>query len=97
MFKTLGHYIGEFKIPAILTPLCMVGEVIFEMLIPLLMASIIDQGVEKGDMNAIISIGIRMLLMAVGGLACGVLGGRLAARASAGFARNLREAMFNHI
>lgn len=97
MLKTLGRYIGEFKRPAILTPLCMVGEVIFEMLIPLMMAAIIDQGVEKGDMGAIMSIGVRMLLLALGGLACGVLGGRLAARASAGFARNLREAMFNHI
>ena len=97
MLKTLSKQIGEFRTPAILTPLCMIGEVFFEMMIPLLMASIIDQGVEKGDMNAIVSIGIRMLVMALGGLACGVLGGRLAAKASAGFARNLREAMFCNI
>ena len=74
VLRTLAAEIKEFKIPSILTPVFMVGEVIFEMLIPLLMASIIDDGVEKGDMNAIISIGIRMLILAVCGLICGVLG-----------------------
>ena len=97
MLKTLSKQIGEFKLPAILTPLCMIGEVFFEMLIPLMMASIIDQGVEKGDMTAIVTIGLRMLLLALGGLLTGVLGGQLAAKASAGFARNLREAMFGRI
>ena len=97
MLKTLSKQIGEFKLPAILTPLCMIGEVFFEMLIPLMMASIIDQGVEKGDMTAIVSIGLRMLVLALGGLLTGVLGGQLAAKASAGFARNLREAMFGRI
>ena len=97
MLKTLSKQIREFRLPAILTPLCMIGEVFFEMLIPLMMASIIDQGVEKGDMAAIVSIGLRMLVMALGGLLTGVMGGRLAAKASAGFARNLREAMFSRI
>ena len=97
MLKTLSKQIGEFKLPAILTPLTMVGEVFFEMLIPLLMASIIDKGVDKGDMGAIVRYGMFMLIMAFGGLFCGVLGGRLAAKASSGFARNLREAMFNNI
>ena len=97
VLRTLAAEIKEFKIPSILTPVFMVGEVIFEMLIPLLMASIIDDGVEKGDMNAIISIGIRMLILAVCGLICGVLGGRYGAMASAGFAKNLREAMFYNI
>lgn len=97
MLKTLSKQIGEFRLPAILTPLCMIGEVFFEMLIPLMMASIIDQGVEKGDMTAIVTIGLRMLVLALGGLVTGVLGGQLAAKASAGFARNLREAMFGRI
>lgn len=97
MLKTLSKQIREFRLPAILTPLCMIGEVFFEMLIPLMMASIIDQGVEKGDMAAIVSIGLRMLVLALGGLLTGVMGGQLAAKASAGFARNLREAMFSRI
>ena len=97
MLKTLSKQIREFRLPAILTPLCMIGEVFFEMLIPLMMASIIDQGVEKGDMAAIVSIGLRMLVLALGGLLTGVMGGQLAAKASAGFARNLREAMFSQI
>ena len=97
MLKTLSKQIREFRLPAILTPLCMIGEVFFEMLIPLMMASIIDQGVEKGDIAAIVSIGLRMLVLALGGLLTGVMGGQLAAKASAGFARNLREAMFSRI
>ena len=97
MLKTLAHQIGEYKRPAILTPLCMTAEVIFEMLIPLFMASIIDQGVEKGDMRAIVRIGMAMLVLALGGLISGVLGGKYAAKASAGFARNLRESMFGQI
>ena len=97
MLKTVSKQIREFRLPAILTPLCMIGEVFFEMLIPLMMASIIDQGVEKGDMAAIVSIGLRMLVLALGGLLTGVMGGQLAAKASAGFARNLREAMFSQI
>ena len=97
MLKTLSKQIREFRLPAILTPLCMIGEVFFEMLIPLMMASIIDQGVEKGDIAAIVSIGLRMLVLALGGLLTGVMGGQLAAKASAGFARNLREAMFSQI
>ncbi|MBR2187903.1 MAG: ABC transporter ATP-binding protein [Eubacterium sp.] len=97
MLKTLASQIKEFKRAAILTPVSMIGEVVFEMLIPLLMASIIDNGVEKGDMQHIIKIGMLMLLMAAGGLACGVLGGVFGARASTGFARNLRESMFNNI
>ncbi|HAJ73645.1 MAG TPA: ABC transporter [Lachnospiraceae bacterium] len=97
MLKTLGSQIKEFKIPAILTPLCMIGEVIFEMLIPLLMASIIDDGVGKGDMHHILVVGGFMLLMALGGLFFGIMGGKLGARASTGFARNIREAMFDNI
>ena len=97
MLKTLTAHIKEFKLPTILTPVCMAGEVVFEMLIPLLMASIIDNGVQAGNMRHIVTTGLLMLLMAAGGLATGVLGGVFGARASTGFARNLREAMFNNI
>lgn len=97
LLKTLMAQIKEFRRPAILTPVCMAGEVVFEMLIPLLMASIIDHGVQAGNMHHIVTTGLLMLLMAAGGLATGVLGGVFGARASTGFARNLREAMFYNI
>ena len=97
MLKTLIKHIKEFKRPAIITPLCMVAEVIFEMLIPLLMASIIDKGVEAGNMDHIVRVGGIMFLLALGALTVGVLGGKFAARAATGFARNLREAMFDNI
>ena len=97
MIKTLSKYVGQYKKEAILTPLCMIAEVVLEMLIPLLMASIIDDGVEKGDMNHIYQVGMIMVALAALGLLTGVLGGKFGARASAGFARNLREAMFNNI
>ncbi len=97
MLKTLLGQVKEFKKASILTPIFMVGEVIVEMLIPLLMASIIDNGVEKGDMDYILRIGVVMLLLALAGLWTGVMGGKYGARASAGFAKNLREAMFDRI
>ncbi len=97
MLKTLGAHIKEFKKDSILTPAFMILEVLFETLIPLLMASIIDDGVEKGDLNHIYMIGALMVVMAVLGLGCGVAGGRFGARASTGFARNLRNAMFENI
>ena len=97
MLKTLLKQLRDFKRPAIITPICMVAEVVCEMLIPLMMASIIDKGVEAGDMNHIVSTGMKMLLMALCALLAGVLGGKFAARASTGFAHNLREAMFDRI
>ena len=97
MIKTLAPHIKQYKTASILTPLFMIVEVILEMMIPLLMASIIDDGVEKGDMHHIYMVGICMVLLAALGLLTGVLGGKFGARASAGFAKNLREAMFNNI
>ena len=97
VIKTLGSYIKEFKKVSILTPLCMIGEVVVEMLIPFLMASIIDNGVEKGDLKHIVFVGVCMLFCALLGLYFGVMGGKLGARASAGLAKNLREAMFENI
>lgn len=97
MLKTLGAHIKEFKKDSILTPVFMILEVLFETLIPLLMASIIDDGVEKGDLHHIYVVGAWMVVMAVLGLASGVAGGRFGAKASTGFARNLRNAMFENI
>lgn len=97
MIKTLAAQIKEFKKESILTPIFMVLEVVFETLIPLMMASIIDQGVEAGDMRHIYIVGGFMVAAALCGLFCGVMGGRFGARASTGFARNLRQAMFDNI
>lgn len=97
MLRTLALQIKGFKKDAILTPICMILEVLFETMIPFLMASIIDKGVEAGDIGHIYRIGGCMVALAACGLLAGVLGGRFAARASAGYARNLREAMFVNI
>ena len=97
MFKTLLKQVKQYKWVAIATPVCMLLEVLMETMIPFLMASIIDNGVNKGDMNHIIKIGILMIGTALIGLLGGLLGGRFGAKASTGFARNLREAMYNHI
>lgn len=97
MLKVLGAQVKEFKKDSIITPLFMILEVIMEMIVPLLMASIIDYGVNAGDMNHILKIGAYMLLAAVVGLFAGLMGAKYAARASTGFARNLRKAMFDNI
>ena len=95
--RIIAAQIREFKLPSILTPLMMLLEVAMEMVIPLLMASIIDKGVEAGDLGHIQRVGLQMLIIAVIGLTAGILGARFGARASAGLARNLRQAMFENI
>ena len=97
MLKTLGKQIREFKADSIKTPLFMILEVIMETVIPLLMASIIDDGVEAGNMQHIYQVGGFMVVAAAIGLFAGVMGGKYGARASAGFAKNLREAMYANI
>ncbi|MCI6998193.1 MAG: ABC transporter ATP-binding protein/permease [Eubacterium sp.] len=97
MLKTLGAQVKEFKKDSIMTPIFMIFEVIMEMIIPLLMASIIDDGVEKGDIRHICIVGGFMVLAALAGLYAGIMGGKCGANASAGFARNLRKAMFENI
>lgn len=97
MLKTLGAQIKEYKKPSILTPICMIGEVIMEMIIPLLMASIIDDGVNAGNMNHIYKIGALMIVAALFSLAFGIGGGVFGAQASTGFAKNLRKAMYENI
>ena len=97
MLKTLGKQIKEFKRDSILTPCFMILEVLMETLIPLLMGSIINEGVEAGNLKHIYIMGGAMLVAAVVGLYAGAMGGKYGARASAGFAKNLREAMFTNI
>ena len=101
MLRTLGAQIKEFKKDSVLTPVFMIGEVIMETIIPLLMASIIDNGVNgnngSGDMNHIYLTGCLMIVVALASLTLGILGGRYGSRASAGFARNLRRAMYERI
>ena len=97
MIKTLAGQIKECKKASSLTPVFMILEVLFEMMIPLLMASIIDNGVEKGDIGHICKVGIAMAVLALCGLWAGVMGGKYGARASTGFARNLRRAMYENI
>ncbi|MBR0381700.1 MAG: ABC transporter ATP-binding protein [Eubacterium sp.] len=97
MLKTLAAQVGEFKKDSFLTPVFMILEVILEMFIPLLMASIIDNGVEKGDIRHIYVTGFFMVIVACGSLFTGIMGGKYGARASAGFARNLRKTMYENI
>lgn len=97
MLKTLGAQVKEFKTASILTPIFMILEVIMETVIPLLMSSIIDDGVETGNMQHIYQVGALMVVAAAIGLFSGMMGGKFGARASTGFARNLREAMFINI
>ena len=97
MLKTLLKQVKEYKAASIATPLFMLLEVLMETLIPFLMASIIDDGVNAGNMAHIYKVGVMMIGVAFIGLLGGLLGGRFGAKASTGFAKNLREAMFNNI
>lgn len=97
MLKVLGAQIKEFKKDSLMTPVFMILEVIMEMIIPLLMASIIDDGVNAGNMNHIYKVGAYMVVAAIIGLWAGMMGAKYGARASTGFARNLRKAMFENI
>lgn len=97
MIKTLAKQIKEYKSASLVTPIFMILEVAMEMVIPLLMASIIDDGVQAGDMKHIFAIGCYMILAAIVGLFAGAMGGKYGAKASTGFARNLREAMYENI
>ena len=97
MIKKLASHIGEFKKVTILTPICMILEVVMEMIIPLLMAKIIDNGVGNGDMKYVTIVGLVMIVIAFCSLTFGVLGVKYGANASTGFARNLRKAMYYNI
>ena len=97
MLKTLYKETEGFRLVSILTPVMMIGEVIMEMIIPRLMSSIIDDGVTAGNLGHIYRIGSIMVVAAAVGLFFGIMGGVLGAKASTGFARNLRRSMFRNI
>ncbi|MBQ1506430.1 MAG: ABC transporter ATP-binding protein [Erysipelotrichales bacterium] len=97
MIKTLSKQIKEYKLASVMTPFFMILEVICETVIPLLMSSIIDNGVEKGNIDHIYSMAAFMILVAVVSLFSGYMGGKLSTYASSGFAKNLRQAMFENI
>ena len=97
MIKKLASHLGEYKRSAIVTPLLSALEAIMDILLPTIMAFIIDQGIEKSDMNAILKYGLLTFLVAAFALLLGVLAGRFAADASTGFAGNLRDAMYESI
>ena len=97
MIKKLMSYIGEFKRDTILSPIFVTLDVFLEVLLPTLMALVIDNGVETGDMNYVMKMGLIMLVVAMLSLAAGTLSGVFAAKASMGFGRNLRRGMFDNI
>ena len=97
MIKKLVSHLGEYKAASIKTPLFAALEAIMDVLLPTIMAFIIDQGIEKGDMNAIIKYGLLTFLVAAFALLLGVLAGKFAAEASTGLAGNLRDAMYENI
>ncbi len=97
MLKTLSKHIKEFKKASIATPIFMILEVLMETLIPFLMASIINEGIEKGNINHIYKIGVLMIIISLFSLFSGIMGGTFGAKASTGFAKNLRSAMFEKI
>ena len=97
MLKTLGRETKGIRLVSVLTPLFMIAEVIMEMIIPKLMASIIDNGVTPGNMQVIYTVGAQMIVAALFGLLFGILGAVAGSHAATGFARNLRRAMFENI
>ena len=97
MIRTLLKEVKEYKAASIATPFFMILEVLFETLIPFLMASIIDKGVNTGDIHHIYKVGGIMIVAALCGLLAGMAGGRYGAKASTGFAKNLRNKMFDQI
>ncbi len=97
MFRRILHEVKEYKAASAVTPLFMILEVLMETMIPFLMASIIDDGVNAGDMGHIYKVGGVMLVAAAIGLLAGMGGGRYGAKASTGLAKNLRKAMFDQI
>ena len=97
MIKRILQEVKEYKKSSFLAPIFMVGEVVLEISLPFLMSFIIDKGVSQGDMTEVTKYGIIMIVAAFGSLFCGAMSGKCAAYASAGFAKNLRKAMFYNI
>ena len=97
MIKKLAGCVRQYKLLTILTPICMVMEVVMEVLIPYHMADLVDYGIELGDLDYIRTIGLKLVVYALLSLTFGILGGLFSSRASAGFASNLQHDMYHHI
>ena len=97
MIKKLASHLGEYRRAAILTPMFSALEAVMDILLPTIMAFIIDLGIEKGDMNVIVKYGLLTFAVAAIALLLGILAGKYAAEASTGFAGNLRDAMYENI
>ena len=97
MIKRLARCIREYKWPAILSPVCMIGEVAMEILIPLVMAKLYDFGIKANNMNVVITQSILLIICALASLTFGVASARFASKAGTGFAKNLRHDMFHHV
>ena len=97
MFNKLAKYVKNVKKDAIMTPIFVIFEVVMEVVIPYLMAKIIDVGIQNSDVKYILEIGVFLIVSAILSLAFGMLSGRFASKASAGYAKNLRKAMFDKI
>ena len=97
MIKRILQEVKEYRKSSFLAPIFMVGEVVLEISLPFLMSFIIDKGVSQGDMTEVTKYGVIMIVAAFGSLFCGAMSGKYAAYASAGFAKNLRRAMFYNI
>ena len=97
MIKKLAKFIGQYKLDTLLTPLFVAAESVLEVLIPFKMADLIDLGIEAENINYVVKVGVILLCYAMLALACGALSGFFAARASSGYAKNLREELYNKI
>ena len=97
MIKRLARCIREYKLPAILSPLCMVGEVAMEVLIPLVMADLYDYGIVLQDMTVVVAKSLQLVIFALASLCFGVASAWFASKAGTGFAKNLRHDMFHHV
>ena len=97
ILSTLAGEIKQYKLPAVLTPVFVVLEVLMEVLIPFVIADLLDKGVELGNYDVIIELGIVLIILALLALVFGILAGRTSAVASAGFAKNLRRAVFSNV
>lgn len=97
MFKKLSKFIGEYKLPTIITPILVALEVIMEVLIPLVMADLIDKGIYAGEMSTVYKLGLQLVILALFSLCFGATNGFTAAKASAGFAKNLRRGLYHKV
>lgn len=97
MIKKLAKYIGEYKKQTILAPITMMGEVVLEVLIPLVLSKLIDDGISKGNLKYAVSMGLLMVLMSIMSLCCGALSAKFSSKAAMGFAKNLRAGLFSKI